>query len=77
MGVSLHPFSIKEGLLISLLTHELDNYQDWLKLRDELGVDVNVDLSDNRIDFSSISAHHGQHGPRSDCGESSCLKWHT
>lgn len=54
MGVSLHPFSIKEGLLISLLTHELDNYQDWLKLRDELGVDVNVDLSDNRIDFSSI-----------------------
>ena len=54
MGVSLHPFSIKEGLLISLLTHELDNYQDWLKLRDELGVDVNIDLSDNRIDFSSI-----------------------
>ena len=36
------------------MTHELENYQDWVKLCDELGVDVNVDLSDDGIDFSSI-----------------------
>ena len=54
MGVTLRSFSLKEGLLVSLLTLEIDIHQDWLKLRDELELDIELDERENGEDISSI-----------------------
>ena len=54
MGVTLRSFSLKEGLFVSLLTLEIDIHQDWLKLRDELELDIELDERENGGDISSI-----------------------
>jgi len=53
LGISLRSFSLKEGLFISLLTLELDEIQDWCKLCDELGFDINQS-KDKLADITSI-----------------------
>lgn len=54
MGVTLRSYSLKKGLFISLLTQEIDSHQDWLKLRDELALDIELNEYKNGVDISSI-----------------------
>ncbi len=54
MGVTLRSYSLKEGLLLSLLTLDIDSHQDWLKLRDELALDIELNEHENGGDISSI-----------------------
>ena len=54
MGVTLRSYSLKKGLLLSLLTLDIDSHQDWLKLRDELALDIELNEYKNVGDISSI-----------------------
>lgn len=54
MGVTLRSYSLKEGLLLSLLTLDIDSHQDWLMLRDELELDIELNEHENGGDVSSI-----------------------
>ena len=54
MGVTLRSYSLKEGLLLSLLTLDIDSHQDWLMLRDELELDIELNEHENGGDISSI-----------------------
>jgi len=53
LGISLQSYSLKEGLLISLFTLEIDDISDWYKLCDELEIDVHQS-KDKLKDIKSI-----------------------
>lgn len=53
LGISLQSYSLKEGLLISLFTLEIDDIRDWYKLCDELEIDVHQS-KDKLKDIKSI-----------------------